>query len=337
MELSTSNISGQRTKLTSWRSHQDASIGEYSVSLERLSIPEVLIWRENQHQHRWRSGPWNGQIFLGIPHMETNYLFGFYLGEDNANTNYYLAYNYANSSLDTYYMLSADGNLYEVYWVHEKKDWFITWMAINSECDVYGRCGEFGICEHRSSPICSCLRGYEQGILRSGINRTGAVVVLGRNLCSVRKLEIIKKMDLGHKLGFTDEDQKNDTVIIAAPVIIGIPVRLSSGKGFKSEAWKLWKAGNTASLIDPEIASSCNKEDVIRCIHIGLLCVQELARDRPTMTSVISMLNSETINLPAPKKPAFILRQTMLDMESSLTNDGLGSINNVTVTDIQGR
>ncbi|XLR02924.1 hypothetical protein HN51_057714 [Arachis hypogaea] len=72
-------------------------------------------------------------------------------------------------------------------------------------------------------------------------------------------------------------------------------------------------------------------------LHIGLLYVQELARDRPTMTSVISMLNSETINLPPPKQPAFILRQTMLDIESSLTNDGKGSINNVTITNIQGR
>ena len=92
-----------------------------------------------------------------------------------------------------------------------------------------------------------------------------------------------------------------------------------------------------ASLIDPEISNPSYNADIMRCIHIGLLCVQELARDRPTMTTVISMLNSETANLPPPKQPAFIQRQTMLDVESSLRSDGLCSINYVSLTNLQGR
>ena len=99
----------------------------------------------------------------------------------------------------------------------------------------------------------------------------------------------------------------------------------------------MWNADNIASLIDPEISNPSYNADIMRCIHIGLLCVQELARDRPTMTTVISMLNSETANLPPPKQPAFIQRQTMLDVESSLTNDGLCSTNYVSLTNIQGR
>ena len=99
----------------------------------------------------------------------------------------------------------------------------------------------------------------------------------------------------------------------------------------------MWNAENVTSLIDPEISHPSNHADIMRCIHIGLLCVQELAKDRPTMTTVISMLNSETANLPPPKQPAFIQRQTMLDVESSLRSDGLCSINYVSLTNIQGR
>ncbi|KAL5839824.1 hypothetical protein ACOSQ4_012432 [Xanthoceras sorbifolium] len=42
----------------------------------------------------------------------------------------------------------------------------------------------------------------------------------------------------------------------------------------------------------------------MKCIHIGLLCVQESVSDRPTMASVVIMLNSNSLTLPAPSKPA---------------------------------
>ncbi|MED6134156.1 hypothetical protein PIB30_034684 [Stylosanthes scabra] len=162
MELNTANINGERIKLTSWRSPEDPSIGEFSASLERLNIPEVMIWRGSQPY--WRSGPWNGEKFLGISDMRSNFLSGFYIGEentDNGTSNYYLAYNLSsNPDTEYYYMLSADGNLYEMYWDRDKS-WLISWKSETSDCDVYGKCGEFGICDPASSPICSCLRGYK--------------------------------------------------------------------------------------------------------------------------------------------------------------------------------
>lgn len=43
----------------------------------------------------------------------------------------------------------------------------------------------------------------------------------------------------------------------------------------------------------------------MRCIHIGLLCIQEDAADRPTMAAVALMLNSYSLSLTIPLKPAF--------------------------------
>ncbi|RYR10591.1 hypothetical protein Ahy_B05g079027 [Arachis hypogaea] len=158
MELSTNEITGKRVKLTSWRTPNDPSIGDFTMSLEPLHIAQVFIWRGTQPY--WRSGPWNGQVFIGIPTMNANYLDGFSLdGEGETNGTYYLSYNYANVSM--MYVLSSDGNLHETCWDYAKRDWIVDWSAVSSVCDVYGECGPFGICDPKNSPICSCLRGFE--------------------------------------------------------------------------------------------------------------------------------------------------------------------------------
>lgn len=103
------------------------------------------------------------------------------------------------------------------------------------------------------------------------------------------------------------------------------------------KAWKLWNEEEIVSLIDPEIFNPDNVNHILRCIHIGLLCVQELAKERPTMATVVSMLNSEIVNFPPPQQPAFIQRQIELRGESSQQSHNSNSINNVTVTNLQGR
>jgi hypothetical protein len=39
--------------------------------------------------------------------------------------------------------------------------------------------------------------------------------------------------------------------------------------------------------------------EMMRCIHVGLLCVQQNAVDRPDMASVVLMLNSNHVALPS--------------------------------------
>lgn len=149
-----------RMKVTSWKSPQDPSIGNFSMGPERLEIPEVFTWRGNKPY--WRSGPWNGRTFLGIPDMENNYLDGFKLGlQDDGDDIYYVTYTYSNQSKLTTYVLDYQGTTYKFEWDFAKRNWFIDWSVPKSECDVYGTCGVFGSCDPRSSPICSCLRGYK--------------------------------------------------------------------------------------------------------------------------------------------------------------------------------
>ncbi|KAL4601693.1 hypothetical protein ACB092_10G000100 [Castanea dentata] len=98
-------------------------------------------------------------------------------------------------------------------------------------------------------------------------------------------------------------------------------------------AWKLWNANNIMALIDPMISEPCFEMEILRCIHVGLLCVQDFSEDRPNVSVVISMLKSEIVDLPHPKQPAFTERKIALNRDSSQSC----SINNVTVTMVQGR
>ncbi|KAI3721396.1 hypothetical protein L2E82_32406 [Cichorium intybus] len=73
-------------------------------------------------------------------------------------------------------------------------------------------------------------------------------------------------------------------------------------------AWRLYTEGKSLDLICPSLRDSCNILEVNRSIHVGLLCVQNYAHDRPTMSSVVMMLGGDG-SLPPPKQPAFFAEE----------------------------
>ncbi|XP_059436885.1 G-type lectin S-receptor-like serine/threonine-protein kinase SD1-13, partial [Corylus avellana] len=104
-------------------------------------------------------------------------------------------------------------------------------------------------------------------------------------------------------------------------------------------AWKMWNADNIVALTDPIIREPCFEMEILRCICVGLLCVQEFVKDRPSVSIVISILKSEIIDLPLPKQPAFTERDIAPNASSCQPNPSISkcSVNNVTVTMVQGR
>ncbi|KAL8249216.1 hypothetical protein R6Q59_006084 [Mikania micrantha] len=118
---------------------------------------------------------------------------------------------------------------------------------------------------------------------------------------------------------------------------------------FLTFAWKSWKNGTTSYLVDPVLKeASSSLKDIIRSIHIGLLCVQEKVNDRPTMATIVLMLNSFSMALPLPTEPAFFMRSNfdpevpLLQEYNSITGSGgLGSsqysVNEVTISDFVAR
>ncbi|CAN6235192.1 unnamed protein product [Urochloa humidicola] len=81
--------------------------------------------------------------------------------------------------------------------------------------------------------------------------------------------------------------------------------------------WEHWEAGTVIELVDPSMNGGFPEGDVLKCIHIGLLCVQGDPAARPVMSSVVTTLGSDTVPLQAPSKPAFVTRKGVANTTDS--------------------
>jgi hypothetical protein len=98
----------------------------------------------------------------------------------------------------------------------------------------------------------------------------------------------------------------------------------------------MWNEGKASELIDALGDESCNPSEVLRCIHISLLCVQHHPDDRPSMASVVWMLGGESA-LPKPKEPAFLNHRAPGESSLSSSKIGSSSTNEITVSVLEPR
>ncbi|GJN40535.1 hypothetical protein PR202_gb29765 [Eleusine coracana subsp. coracana] len=74
-----------------------------------------------------------------------------------------------------------------------------------------------------------------------------------------------------------------------------------------SLVWKNWVEGTVAEIADTGLGRHYPRGEVLKCINIGLLCVQQNPTDRPSMSAIVVMLGSDTVSLEAPYRPAYVL------------------------------
>ncbi|RWR90868.1 cysteine-rich receptor-like protein kinase 10 [Cinnamomum micranthum f. kanehirae] len=125
--------------------------------------------------------------------------------------------------------------------------------------------------------------------------------------------------------------------------------QFDQGQDLLSYVWRAWNDGTVLETIDSTLRDQCSASEVMRCIHIGLLCIQEDATTRPIMSSVVLMLNSFSLTLSAPSAPAFFIGSVMepslqIDHSShashsdqSLIRQSIVSQNDVTITELEPR
>ncbi|KAK1421237.1 hypothetical protein QVD17_23422 [Tagetes erecta] len=87
-----------------------------------------------------------------------------------------------------------------------------------------------------------------------------------------------------------------------------------------AHAWRLFEEGRALELLSAHMRDSCNNSKVLRSIHVGLLCVQHHAKDRPTISSVVLMFDQEDA-LPRPKQPAFFAQDSLPRVSQISTNE----------------
>lgn len=111
------------------------------------------------------------------------------------------------------------------------------------------------------------------------------------------------------------------------------------------QVWRSWRNGSPLEIVDPTMSENYQTNEVTRCIHIALLCVQKEPTDRPNLSTIMLMLTSNTHLLPSPQPPGFFFpngsnqervpestesRQSMIRSNPQTGND-------VTFTDLDPR
>ncbi|XP_058197644.1 cysteine-rich receptor-like protein kinase 10 isoform X8 [Rhododendron vialii] len=111
-----------------------------------------------------------------------------------------------------------------------------------------------------------------------------------------------------------------------------------------SYAWKLWRDGTPLDLMDPTLQGSYSRNEVTRCVHIALLCVQDDPDARPSMATIVLMLNSYSATLSLPQPPTFLGRSIpgsnflkAIESDQSMSNSAQFSVNEASITELGPR
>ena len=100
-------------------------------------------------------------------------------------------------------------------------------------------------------------------------------------------------------------------------------------------------------MLDPTLTDTYSRNEVIRCIQIGLLCVQEDPALRPAMATIVLTLDSYSVTIPLPQEPAFFFHSTITDevntsskeflLEQSKTKSVDYSVDEASITEVYPR
>ncbi|KAF8025805.1 hypothetical protein BT93_F2590 [Corymbia citriodora subsp. variegata] len=156
MKLGWNRTSGFDRHLTSWKSIDDPSPGNFTYQLDRNGYPQFLL--KQGSDIKYRSGPWNGLRWSGSPNLKPNpyYSFGFVLNEEEM----YYHYELLNRSVISRMLLMPNGILQRSVWIDRTHDWTPYLTRPTDQCDNYASCGAHGSCKVDASPMCRCLKGF---------------------------------------------------------------------------------------------------------------------------------------------------------------------------------
>ncbi|XP_020589414.1 G-type lectin S-receptor-like serine/threonine-protein kinase At4g27290 [Phalaenopsis equestris] len=170
--------------LTSWRSPSDPSPGKYTLAMDPIGVPQLVI-RDSSGSWIWRGGPWNGFGFSGAG---PDHFFDLALYREFSST-------FKSTPEEIYYSYSAVDNVISrvnmhqngtdrrYLWKASSQQWNLEWSAPSDACDFFPACGTNAVCDLKSSPICRCLDGFDprnsiswsQGDWSDGCVRVGAL------------------------------------------------------------------------------------------------------------------------------------------------------------------
>ncbi|KAI8009067.1 G-type lectin S-receptor-like serine/threonine-protein kinase [Camellia lanceoleosa] len=157
MKMGINLTTGLNRFLSSWTSPDDPSPGEYTNKFHSDGYPQILLRKGSSIQ--FRSGPWNGLRFSGMPNLKPNQIYTFQFVYDQEEV--YYEYELVNSSVVSRMVLNPGGMIQRFIWIDRTQSWVLFLTAQMDNCDRYALCGQYGSCNINNSPACGCLKGFE--------------------------------------------------------------------------------------------------------------------------------------------------------------------------------
>ncbi|KAG5113964.1 hypothetical protein JHK82_037233 [Glycine max] len=256
------------------------------------------------------------------------------------------------------FVMKDDGMLQRYIWDNKVLKWIEMYEARKDFCDDYGACGVNGICNIKDVPVyCDCLKGFKpksqeewNSFNRSGgcIRRTPLNCTQGDRFQKLSAIKLPKLLQFWTNNSMNLEECKVECLKNCSCTayansamnegphgcflwfgdLIDIRKLINEEAGQLDLYVKLWKEGRAVEFMDANLDLATIRSELLRCLQVGLLCVQKLPKDRPTMSSVVFMLSNESITLAQPKKPEFI--------EEGLEFPGYSN-NSMTITLLEAR
>ncbi|KAK2980730.1 LOW QUALITY PROTEIN: hypothetical protein RJ640_011710 [Escallonia rubra] len=157
MKLGKDFETGLERYLSTWKSNDDPSPGDFTYHCEPRGYPQLVMRKGSVEQYR--TGPWNGVRFSGVPNLRPNAIFKYRLVFNDKEA--YYSYDLLNGSVISRLMLSQTGVVQR--WtrpIGRSQVWVIYLTTPIDNCDTYALCGAYGTCNIGDSPQCRCLNKF---------------------------------------------------------------------------------------------------------------------------------------------------------------------------------
>ncbi|TXG67191.1 hypothetical protein EZV62_008466 [Acer yangbiense] len=155
MKLGWDLKTGVERYLTSWKSSDDPSYGDFTYRIDIHVLPQIFIY--NGSTKMARTGPWNG-FFLGEVPKSPNFIFEPTFVYDK-NEIYY-RYESVNNPVIMLTKITHSGFFQRLIWKEMGSIWDFVASEPNDLCQYYGKCSANGVCNIDKAPICECLQGF---------------------------------------------------------------------------------------------------------------------------------------------------------------------------------
>ncbi|KAJ0256132.1 Receptor-like serine/threonine-protein kinase SD1-6 [Hirschfeldia incana] len=157
MKLGWDLKSGRNRFLRSRKTPDDPSSGDFSTKFETRGFPEVYV--RNKDSIVYRSGPWDGIRYNGIPEIRPVDFLVLNFSETDEEITY--SYRITKSNIYSILTLTPTGLLQRSTWVERLQSWEPLWYSPKDICNNYKQCGSYGYCDSNTSPVCNCIQGFK--------------------------------------------------------------------------------------------------------------------------------------------------------------------------------